>query len=243
MDSRFDGDTEDAARDEQPMDAPATLVADDSGVLFEGDTGLLKSDTRHVIVQLLLGPAMDARRQSKLWQVLLRDEKDIRSRLHELFLDLIVDREQQVAFTRQVKGDFPILLRRAALNFMESVLLIYLRMQLTQAESQIEMRSVVSLQDMREHLKVFGRDDNVDHSGFEARIDKAIEKLHKHGFLHKLGRNTDRFEVSPTLKILVSADEVQALTRKYTELVTQDAVAPDADDADEVPPSQLEDAA
>ena len=39
-----------------------------------------------MLVQLLLGPAVDAQRQTKLWPVLLRDERAIRSRLHELFL-------------------------------------------------------------------------------------------------------------------------------------------------------------
>ena len=47
---------------------------------FLGDTGSLPIDTRRVMVQLLLGPSVDARRQSKLWPVLLRDEAIVRSR-------------------------------------------------------------------------------------------------------------------------------------------------------------------
>lgn len=54
---------------------------------FGGDTGELPIETRRVLVQLLLGPALDAQRQNKLWPVLLRDERVLRSRLHELFLD------------------------------------------------------------------------------------------------------------------------------------------------------------
>src|ERR1043166_9035633 len=70
--------------------------------LFSGDTGALAMDTRRVLVHLLLGPALDAQRQTKLWPVLLRDEQVLRSRLHDLFLELVVDRDQRVAFTRQV---------------------------------------------------------------------------------------------------------------------------------------------
>jgi uncharacterized protein YPO0396 len=58
---------------------------------FSGDTGELPMDTRRVLVHLLLGPALDAERQTKLWPVLLRDEHALRSRLHELFLDLVID--------------------------------------------------------------------------------------------------------------------------------------------------------
>ena len=87
------------------------------GATFAGDRGQLPLDARRVLVQLLLGPSVDARRQTRLWPVLLRDEAALRSRLHELFLDLVIDHEQQVAFTRQVVSqeiDVPILLRKAS---------------------------------------------------------------------------------------------------------------------------------
>ena len=80
---------------------PGDAEVDTRASRFAGDTGALRLDTRRVIVQLLLGPALDARRHSKLWPVLIRDEMAVRSRLHELFLDLVIDREQEVAFTRQ----------------------------------------------------------------------------------------------------------------------------------------------
>src|SRR5688500_3396504 len=88
-----------------------------AGVIFAGDTGELPMETRRVLVHLLLGPALDAQRQTKLWPVLLRDERVLRSRLHELFLELVIDYEQGVAFTRQVvdeAADVPVLLRKAA---------------------------------------------------------------------------------------------------------------------------------
>ena len=80
---------------------------------FPDDRGLLEIDTRRVLVQLLLGPSVDARRQTKLWPVLLRDENVVRSRLNDMFLELVIDHEQQVAFTRQAVAtdlDAPVLL-------------------------------------------------------------------------------------------------------------------------------------
>ena len=52
------------------------------------------------------------------------------SRLIDLFLDLVIDHEQKVAFTRQVVSedlDVPILLRKASLTFLETALLLFLR--------------------------------------------------------------------------------------------------------------------
>lgn len=187
---------------------------------FTGDTGELKMDTRRVLVQLLLGPSVDARRQSKLWPVLVQDEKVLRSRLHELFLDLVIDHEQKVAFTRQVVSDqvdVPILLRKAPLTFIESALLLFLRQKLTQADAQGE-RAVVSIQEMQEHLSVFEKADNSDRARFERQIVNSVEKAKTLSLLRKLGRNEERYEVAPTLKLLFSAEEIQGLMHAYASL-------------------------
>lgn len=198
----------------------------EADVRFSGDAGTLSLDTRRVLVQLLLGPSVDARRQSRLWPVLLRDESVIRSRLHDLFLDVVIDHEQKVAFTRQVTSDeidVPILLRRASLTFLESALLLFLRQRLIQAEAQVE-RAVVSMSEMQEHLSVFERDRNPDHARFERQVVNAIDKAKKLSLIQKIRGGEDRFEVSPTLKLLFGAEEVQALTRAYEKLADAETI-------------------
>lgn len=202
-------------------DAPAAEAA-----TFRGDTGGLPIDTRRVLVQLLLGPSVDARRQSKLWPVLLRDEAVIRSRMHDLFLEVVIDHEQRIAFTRQVVSeelDVPILLRKASLTFLETALLLFLRQRLTQADAQGD-RAVVSLDEMREHMSVFERDGNPDHAKFERQIVNAIDKAKKLSLLQFIRGSGERYEVSPTLKLLFSAEEIQDLMRTYAAL----AAAPTA---------------
>jgi hypothetical protein len=187
---------------------------------FAGDLGALPLETRRVLVQLLLGPALDAQRQTKLWPILLRDERVIRSRLHELFLDLVVDHEQQVAFTRQVVADdldAPILLRKASLTFIQSALLLFLREQLIQAEARGE-RAVVSRDDMLEHLALFEPEGNRDQVKFGKQAGNAVERAKELSLLRKLRGGEERFEVSPTLKLLFPAEQIQQLTRTYERL-------------------------
>lgn len=214
--------TESSSKDaDETCDAPLTESIGER-VAFLGDTGSLTVDTRRVLVQLLLGPSVDARRQSKLWPVLLRDEAIVRSRLHELFLELVIDHEQQVAFTRQVTSeefDVPILLRKASLTFLESALLLFLRQRLTQADAQGE-RAVVSLTEMQEHLSVFEREANPDHAKFERQAVNAVEKAKKLSLLQRISGGDERYEVSPTLKLLFPAEEIQALSRTYAILAT-----------------------
>jgi hypothetical protein len=237
-------DTADTAGDDTASGNDVAVdVQRKESATFLGDTGSLPIDTRRILVQLLLGPSVDARRQSKLWPVLLRDEAVIRSRMHELFLEVVIDHEQQVAFTRQVTSEeleVPILLRKASLTFLETALLLFLRQRLTQADAQGE-RAVVALSDMQEHLGVFERDNNPDHAKFGRQVVNAVDKAKKLSLLQRIRSSDERYEVAPTLKLLFSAEEIQQLTRTYGQLAQapqttgepDDSVAIDMADEDE----------
>lgn len=208
--------TSDPAPDETTSPIPID-GAQPAGVLFVNDTGELPLDTRRVLVQLLSGPSLEGRRHPRLWPVLLRDEQVIRRRLAELFLELVMDRDLQVAFTSQVAAedlDIPILLRRAQLTFIDSVLLLFLRQRLTQADNHGE-RAVIARDEMIENLMPYERAASTDRAGFSKRVNASIEKFKKHNILQKLRASEDRFEIAPTLKLLFSAEEIIVLTALY----------------------------
>lgn len=211
-----------------PAEAHAPDPAQESAThLFMGDSGELALDTRRTLVQLLAGPSLDGRRHPKLWPILVRDEAVIRRRLAELFLELVIDRDIQVAFTRQADtGDLevPLLLRRAQLTFIDSILLLHLRQRLTQADSQGD-RAVVSADEMMEFLTLYERASNTDRAGFAKRVHASIEKIKKHSILQKIRSSEDRFEISPTLKLLFSAEEIQALTHLYQRMAAGETPA------------------
>jgi len=164
--------------------------------LFAGDSGELPLDTRRVLAQLLAGPSLDGRRHSKLWPALARDEAVIRRRLPELFLDLVIDQDLQVAFTRQADvGDLetPILLRRAQLTFLDSVLLLYLRQMLTHADARGE-RAVVATEEILGHLSIYERAVSTDRAGFIKRVHASIEKIKKHSILLKIRSSDNRLK-------------------------------------------------
>jgi Domain of unknown function (DUF4194) len=207
------------APEEEMLKAEDTEQAPDQA-LYQGDSGELSLDARRVLVQLLAGPSLDGQRHSKLWPILIRDEAAIRSRMSELFLQLVIDRDLQVAFTRQAEtGDLevPRLLRRANLTFLDSILLLHLRQRLTQAEAHGD-RAVVSTNEIVEFVGVYEQAGNTDRALFEKRIHASIEKIKKHSILRKIRSSEDRFEISPTLKLLFSAEEIQALTRIYHDM-------------------------
>ena len=209
----------DHSPEEEMLKAGDTEQAPDQA-LYQGDSGKLSLDARRVLVQLLAGPSLDGQRHSKLWPILIRDEAAIRSRLSDLFLQLVIDRNLQVAFTRQAETgdlDVPRLLRRANLTFLDSILLLHLRQRLTQAEAHGD-RAVVSTDEIVEFLSVYEQAGNTDRALFEKRIHASIEKIKKHSILRKIRSSEDRLEISPTLKLLFSAEEIQALTWIYHDM-------------------------
>jgi hypothetical protein len=188
--------------------------------LFEGDYGNLPLDARRALCQLLAGPSVDAGRHSQLWPSLLRHETALRSRLCDLFLELVIDREAGVAFTRQADTgelETPVLLRSSPLTFIESVLLLHLRQQLAEAEAHGH-RAVVEESALLDALSVYEKSASTDRAGFAKRVASAITKLKDSHVLDKLRGSEDRYEVSPALKLLFSAEDVQALAQAYREL-------------------------
>ena len=119
--------------------------------LWRGAAGGLKLDARRALVQLLKGPVLDGMRMPVIWKALLESEDLIRSRLNDLFLDLVIDREQLFAFTRQADTDpvkAPILLKRKPLNYIETYLFLFLRLRLSSAEGRGE-RAVIGLDEVK----------------------------------------------------------------------------------------------
>jgi hypothetical protein len=188
--------------------------------LFEGDCGNLPLDARRALCQLLTGPSVDAGRHSQLWPALLRHETALRSRLCDLFLELVIDRDAGVAFTRQADTgelETPVLLRSSPLTFIESVLLLHLRQQLAEADAHGH-RAVVEESVLMDALSVYEKSASTDRAGFAKKVASAITKMKDSHVLDKLRGSEDRYEVSPALKLLFSAEDVQALAQAYREL-------------------------
>ena len=204
-------------------DAPAEPLSEgvakvpENGPLFLGDSGELPYEARRAACQLLAGPSVDAQRQPSQWAALVRNEPAIRSLLCDLFLELVLDRDAGFAFIRQADTgelDTPTLLRAAPLTFVESVLLLFLRQQLADADTRGE-RAVVEEMQMVEAMSVYQRNVSTDQAGFSKRVSAAIVKMRENQLLFRLRGSEDRYEVSPALKHLFSAEDVAALGETY----------------------------
>ncbi|WP_243076297.1 DUF4194 domain-containing protein [Microbacterium sp. SS28] len=188
------------------------VAAEDVAGLWRGDAGELPDRTRRVLLRLVRGPYLSGAREAQLWAVLLTDEAVIRSRLGDLFLELVVDRENEFAFVRNAPTeDVPKAVRSEALTFLDTAMLLVLRQTLLSEEGR--GRVIVGQSEVFEQLAVFRTVDR-DEKDFTSRLNSSWNKMqNKLRVLHAVG--DDRAEISPVLRLILDADQIRAITAEY----------------------------
>lgn len=204
--------TEDAA-------APAETA------LWSGDTGTLVEPSRRALLELLKGPYLSGRQQPRLWAALVADERSIRSRLHELFLDLVIDPVDEFAFTRKARTaelDAPSALRTERLTFIDTAMLLVLRQLLLAAPG--EQRVIVGQDEVYERLAVYRVGDE---AVFLRNLNSAWSRMLKRfRVIHAV--DGDRAEISPMVKFLIDEDRARSLTSLYGRIAADDAPGDEA---------------
>lgn len=194
---------------------------DESPVADEQDAvpapaGSLVDESRRALVALLQGPFIDGRRDGSRYSQILRDRTAIEARLADMFLELVIDDDAQVAFVRQSEDDpdSPKLLRRlTGMNRLDSVLMLVLR-QMLLTQSSRGQRTVVSQAEIQQALAAYRRSTSTDEAGFAKEVRASIAKLQKAGLLDEQG---DDYEVSPVLRLMIGPDTAREFIALYRE--------------------------
>lgn len=180
--------------------------------LWVGDTGGLHEGSRRALVDLVKGPYLSQARKRELWEALLADERAIRSRLHDLFLDVVIDREHEIAFVRPVEVDgAPEVVRTRSLTFIDTAMLLVLRQTLLAEEGR--GRVIVGQDELADQLSVYrkGRDE----SDFRRRVNASWANMNTLGLLHTTEEG--RAEISPIVRFLIDAERVAAIQATFDE--------------------------
>jgi hypothetical protein len=151
------------------------------------------------------------------WEGILASEDDLRARLDEMYLDLVVDHEAEVAFKRQQDGDdVPRVLRREkALTRDASFVLIFLRREYAFADPG-DGPVVITRDQIGEFLRAYREDGDTDDARFSRRVGAAINTLVKPWQILEPDPAVDYlFTVSPVAVPLVGVDEMRRLEAAF----------------------------
>ncbi|MFS3130605.1 DUF4194 domain-containing protein [Nocardioides sp. Bht2] len=216
---------------------PSDPVADDefatsdlrSVSLFEGDEGELAFAERQVLVTLLKQRFISARTHPREWRVLTEHERLLRSRLNDVFLELQIDRDREVAWKRQAVSEtasrFPTLLHDTSWSREETLVLIHLRDRLRAGQAGGESRVFVDRDDVLDYIESFRPGHATDVAGDVKRAKNAVLAVAKAGLLIPTAAD-DRYEISEAVEPLLPLDLLKELLAALHEANTAPVPTP-----------------
>lgn len=227
-------DADDATDDDTVSDD--TVSDDPTFALFEGDEGRLSLDQRRTLVALLKHRYISPSQHPLEWRTMLAAESLFRSRLNELFLELQIDRNAEVAFKRQASSEsgrrpFPTLLHDTAYTREETILLVYLRTRLRNERAGGTENVVVDQQELLDYVAGFRPAHATDRSRDEGRVERAIEKLLSVRVLLKT-KDLKRHRIASVVETLLPLERLEELLEW---LQTQSDDAPAGDEHETTP--------
>lgn len=200
--------------------------------LWDSDAGTLSFDSRRALVQLLRGPLVRAEQHPPIWKAILSDETALRQRLADMFLDLVVDEDAGIAFTRIANSgnpirvgkehyvDMPHVLRVKTLTIIDTIVLLDLRTRLGLAVPG--ERVIVDQEELRENASQFRALDDRDEATFNRRFDASLDRMRRDYSLLGDTETEGRYEVSPALKHIFDAQTVAGIKAEFEELLARE---------------------
>lgn len=195
---------------------------------FDGDEGALRLEERRALVVLLKNRFITSESHSREWQVIVASRQVIAERLNDLFLELVISPEREVAFKRPVgeSGEFPTLLHDTAWQREETALLVFLRVRSRSEQSRGEVHARVSHAELVEYLRENRPDSATNRVADDSRANRAIEALTRAGLLVKTAED-GVFRISPAIEPMLP---VAVLNNLLTWLNMRTAGGPDDDE-------------
>jgi hypothetical protein len=182
--------------------------------LFEGDEGGLSAEQRRTLVLLLKHRYISAALQPAEWQTLLRSESLLKSRLNDVFLDLHVDLQYEIAFKRQALAEggerFPTLLHDVAYSREETILLVLLRQRFRSERANGLEIVLVDRDNLVDNVAHFRPEHATDLSGDARKATAAVDSLAKARVLLKTS-DPDRFRISAVIEVLLPVERLREL--------------------------------
>lgn len=202
---------------EQPEPNGAPFVAsvameNDPEEYFAGDRGVLEPAVRRVLVRLLQRRVIFADKHSDEWAVLLENQQVIESRLHDLFVRLIVDPERGVAYKQQVRSEeleVPVLLRDESYNRAETLVLVYLRTVYQRESTAGELAVRIDVEEIEQTVLSYFNEQEGSPAARQKTVRSALGRLRQEGIVEE--ETEGRFTITPLVEVVLSADRLREL--------------------------------
>lgn len=187
-------------------------MEEDPAELFAGDSGTLDADVRTLLVRLLQRRFLTAEKNRAQWRTLLDNQQLVESRLHDLFVHLVVDHERGVAYKKQVRSaelDVPVLLRDDAYSRAETLVLVHLRTVFQRERGAGETSVRVDVEELEQTALTYFDPDDTNVATRQREIRAAVARLAKDGLIEE--ESEGRYRVTPLVEVVLSNERLVEL--------------------------------
>ncbi|TVZ05029.1 DUF4194 domain-containing protein [Trebonia kvetii] len=182
------------------------LWEDNGTSLFEGDCGQLAQEVRRALVAILKRRYISAEREPDVWRVMTENRTLLESRLNDMFLQLVVDRDYGVAYKRQAipdgGGAYPTLLHNLAYTREQTVLMVHLRGLFRSATSAGEEAVFVDGRELADEAANYLPASTTNHVEAQRAAERAVDALAKSDILLETAER-GRYRISPIIEVLL----------------------------------------
>ncbi|RMI28465.1 DUF4194 domain-containing protein [Nocardia stercoris] len=187
-------------------------MEEDPVELFAGDAGTLAVDVRRVLVRMLQRRYLLAEKSPGLWRTLLDNQQLVESRMHDMFVRLVIDHDRGVAYKEQVRSvelDVPILLKDEPYSRAETLVLVYLRTIFQQEQVAGEMSARVDIEDLEQTVLTYYDPDDTNLARGQQEIRGAVARLAREGLIEE--ETAGRYRITPLVEIVLSAEKLNEI--------------------------------
>ena len=187
------------------------------------NAALLPHEARRALVYLLRQGSALARQKSEIFELICRYQDSLRNHLENMYLRLVIDERYGVAFIANAhndeddEGESVRLIIRRTLTLYDTLLILVLRKYYQDRETQGEHKIVIDIETIEAGLSPFlplTNSTRSDRKQLGASLKRMIEKR----ILGIVRGSEERFEISPLIRYVVSAEFLQHMLNEYRRL-------------------------
>lgn len=190
----------------------------------------LPPEARRALVNLLKHGVILAAQKSKLFAVICRYQSAVRSHLADVYLKLMLDEKNGIAFVTQVDEtesddvDAVSLITRRTLSLYDTLLLLILRKHYQERENSGEQQIIIDIERIEANLTPFLPLTNSTKSD-RRKLFAALKKMIEKRIISLLRGSSDRFEITPMIRYVVNAQFLEQMLDEYQGLAREAGLA------------------
>lgn len=199
----------------------------------------LSEETRRVLVYLLRQGVILASQKPKLFKELCHYQEAIRHYLSQIYLYLILDELNGVAFVAtndqascdengEEEEEILSLITRRTLSLPDTLLILVLCKHYRERKDYGEQKVVIDIERIESNLTPF--QPLTDHGSLERKkLSGRLKEMIKRKILAPIRGSEDRFEITPIIRYIIGTEFLESMLAEYLRLAKESGLRKDSE--------------